>query len=154
MTDTQTCNQLFEIMMNEDDSSLETFLLMESERDDILASLGGDTTLINYLYLFEEFLDQHDIYLFDGWNTASIVGQPVVEKFWVTITMAVNADTDMRGANRVCNALDQGSVTVSKAEDGQTTLVKFSILKRALDQIEKDNKERIEKLSDDALEDL
>ena len=150
--DIDTYNQMIEVMLNEDDDSLSEFLLMESDRDEVMADLGGDTTLMNYLYLFEEFLDQHDIYLFKGWDTAQVIGKPVVEKFWITVTLLVSNETDLRGAKRVNDAIGQGKVTVKTHQGGK--LVTFMILKQSLDQIEKTNKDRIEELSDQALETL
>lgn len=150
--DIDTYNQMIEVMLNEDDDSLAEFLLVESERDDLIAGLDGNTTLMDYLYLFEEFLDQHDIYLFKGWDTAQIMGQPNVEKFWITITLLVDDEVDLRGAKRVNDALGQGKVEIKNHANGK--LVIFTILKQSLDQIEQTNKDRIEELSDQALEEL
>jgi len=153
MNDISTYNQLIEVMMNEDDESLDDFLLLESDTDQVIANLDGDVTLFNYIMMFEEFLDQHDIYLFKGWDKASLFGSPVVEKFWITIRLLVNDDTDLRGAKRVKDAMKQGDVVIKKTTDGRK-VVEFSILKRDLDQIEETNKSRIEQLSMDALEKL
>lgn len=153
MSDPNTYNQLIEVMLNEDDESLEEFMLTESEKDQVLASLEGDTTVMNYMMLFEEFLEQHDIYLFKGWEKAAFVGVPKVEKFWVTFTMVVDGETDLRGAKRVNDAMPQGRVKAKRMDEGQV-LVEFQVLKRALDQIEAVNKEKIEKLSDKAMEEL
>ena len=108
---------------------------------------------MNYMMLFEEFLEQHDIYLFKGWEKASFIGPPTVEKFWVVFTLLVSPETDLRGARRVNDAMHQGKVVMKKTQDG-SIMVQFQVLKRALDQIETDNKERIEKLSDQAKEEL
>jgi hypothetical protein len=153
MNNIDTYNQLVEVMINEDDESLEEFMILESDGDEVISNLDGDSTLFNYIMLFEEFLEQHDIYLFKGWDTASIFGSPVVEKFWVTIRVLVDDNTDMRGASRINNAMEQGGVVIKKTSDGQR-VVEFSILKRDLDQIEKTNKTRIEKLSVAALNEL
>lgn len=153
MSETDTFNQLVEVMLDEDDDSLDEFILTESEKDEVLAALSGDTTLMNYLMLFEEFLEQHDLYLFTGWDDAQIVGQPSVEKFWVTFDLLIDHKTDFRGARRINDAMPQGQVTAKRLQDGNI-LVRFQILKRLLDQIETDNKEKIEKLSDQALEEL
>jgi len=147
----ETYNQLVEIMMNEDDDAISEFIIMESDRDDVMASLDSDTTLFNYLMLFEEFLDIHDLYLFNGWEKAAIVGSPKIEKFWATFMLLTPKGTDLRGAKRIKDAMGQGQVDVKKQSNG-TTLVQFMILKRELDQIETTNKDKIEKLSVDALD--
>lgn len=154
MNDIETYNQLIEVIMNEDDESLSSFVITESEKDNILYMLGGDATLINYLYLFEEYLEQHDIYLFKGWDKAKIIGKPLIEKFWVTITLWVSGDVDLRGAKRVNDAMQQGDVRIEKDTNESGYYVQFMVLKRELDRIENENKDKIEKLSDDALEEL
>lgn len=151
--DISTYNQLIDIILTEDDTAVSDFILLESDKDEVMAGLDGDTTLMNYLFLFEAFLDQHDIYLFDGWEDAQIIGQPVIEKFWITIRVLVDDNVDLRGASRVNDAMQQGEVRVKKLSSGQT-MVTFMILKRQLDQIETLDKEKIEKLSDKALEGL
>ena len=151
--DHETFNQLVDVMLTEDDEAVNEFLLMESEKDEVLADLDGDTTLMNYLFLFEDFLEQHDIYLFKGWEQAQVVGRPSVEKFWVTVTLLVSDKTDLRGAKRVHDAINQGEVTTKQLNNGHI-LVKFMILRRSLDQIESLNKDKIEKLSDQALEEI
>ena len=153
MSDPDTYNQLIEIMLDEDDDALGEFVLMEAEKDQVLAGLGGDTTLMNYMMMFEEFLEQHDIYLFDGWEEASFAKQPSVEKFWITFHLLVGENADLRGAKRVRDAMNQGDVTAKRLEDGSMVVI-FQVLKRSLDQIEAVNKEKIEKLSDQAMEEL
>lgn len=152
MSDITTYNQLIEVMMNEDEESLTDFLLVESELDEVVGALEGDTTIFNYIMLFEEFLEQHDIYLFKGWDKASVIGRPTVEKFWITVNVLISDDTDIRGAKRVKTAMGQGDVTAQKVDGGR--VITFLILKQDLDQIEETNKERIEKLSIAALENL
>jgi ribosomal protein S7 len=66
--------------------------------------------------------------------------------------------TSFQAANSVSrktinDAMKQGEVVYQQQNDG-STLVRFTVLKRALDQIEKDTQERIEKLSTDALEEV
>jgi len=150
MRDIDAYNQLIEVIMNEDDESLGEFLLLESDADEVIGHLDGNVTLFNYAMLFEEYLDKHDIYLFKGWEKASLFGSPIVEKFWVVIRILVTEDTDLRGAKRINDAMKQGTVTVKKTTDGQK-IVEFNILKRDLDQIEETNKTRIQELSADAL---
>lgn len=153
MTDSATFNHMIEIMLTEDDDSLDRFMLLESEKDTVLAALGGDPTLINYMMLFEEFLENHDLYLFEGWSSAAFVGKPKIEKFWATFALTVNEGTDMRGAKRVNDAMPQGQVKAKAMGNGKI-LVVFQVLKRHLDQIEETNREKIEELSDQALEQL
>lgn len=150
---TDTYDQLIEVMLNEDDEALGEFVLMEGEKDQVLAGLNGDVTLMNYMMMFEEYLEQHDIYLFDGWEKAAFAQQPTVEKFWVTFYLLVEQNVDLRGAKRVRDAMNQGDVTVRQLDDGRKIVI-FQVLKRNLDQIETVNKEKIEKLSDQALEEL
>lgn len=147
-------DSLVEIMMTDDAESLDEFILNESERDEVLSSLGGDQTLINYMFLFEEFLEQHDLYLFKGWEKAQFIGRPKIEKFWVTFHLLVNSKSDMRGAKRINDALKQGEVIAKDLPDGKGKIVQFTVLKRDLDRIEADNQEKIEKLSLQALDEL
>lgn len=150
---TDTYDQLIEVMLNEDDDALGEYVLMEGEKDTVLAGLNGDVTLMNYMMMFEEYLEQHDLYLFDGWETAVFAKQPKVEKFWVTFYMLVDQNVDLRGAKRVRDAMNQGDVSAQRLRDGRIVVI-FQVLKRNLDQIETINKEKIEKLSDQALEEL
>ena len=46
--------------------------ILESEEHDASRKVG-DTTLLNYLVKLEEYLDDHDIYAFDGWEAAEFV---------------------------------------------------------------------------------
>lgn len=134
-----------------DEEGATAALLLEAEEEDLLAHLGGETTLMNYLIKFEEYLDDHDIYLFKGWDKAVIVGKPKVEKFWTTIDVMVAPDTDLRGALRVVND-KEGQNKVSKKKTKEGVIVRFKILKRYLDQIEQRNKERSDQLSDEEME--
>lgn len=151
--DCNTYHQLVDIILNEDDDAVSEFILVESERDTVLANLSGDTTLMNYMFLFEEFLEQHDLYLFKGWDKAAFVGQPRVEKFWITFHLLAPEGTDLRGAKRISDAVSQGEVKAKKLSTGGT-MVRFMVLKRSLDQLEADTKEKIEKLSDKAMDEL
>jgi len=148
----ETYSQLVEILLDRDDAALEDFLIMESEQDEALAVIGGDQTLMSYLLLFEELMDDHDIYMFDGWEDGIIVGKPKVEKFWVTVSMKVPLKTEMMGAKRMNDALPQSKISAKKVDDGY--IVKFEILKKVLDKIETNNKEKIKSLADNALGEL
>lgn len=150
---TNPYHQLVEIMLGDDDASLDEFILQESEKDDVMLSLDGNSTLMNYMMLFEEFLDNHDLYLFKGWEKAVFVKPPMIEKFWAVFWLQVGPETDLDGARRIHDAVPQGEVAFHKQSDG-TTVVKFTILKRALDQIEVDTRTKIEKLATDGAEDV
>lgn len=153
MSDSDTLDHLVEIMLDGDDDSLSDLILTESEKDEILFALEGETTLMNYIMLFEEYLEEHDIYLFKGWENAQLIGKPIVEKFWITFNLLVDENTDIRGAKRVQQAMSQGEVKAKKLQDGRR-VVQFMVLRRDLDQIEKANKERIDQLSDQAIGEL
>lgn len=143
-----------DLLLEDDDEGAIERLLLEGDEENIVRSLGGETTLMNYLMKFEEYLDDHDIYLFDGWEHAEVIGQPVVEKFWVTVWLRTKPKTDLRGALRLINDKEgQNSVKYKKLDDGRH-LLKFRILKRYLDQIEKRNQEKSDQLSDDELEEI
>lgn len=129
-------------------------LLLEAEEDDLLANLGGETTLMNYLLKFEEYLDDHDLYLFQGWEKGEIVEKPKVEKFWVTFYVRVPGDCELKGARRLTNDKEGQNVVKVKALDDGTHLVMFKILKRYLDEIEQRNKERSDQLSDEDMESM
>ena len=129
-------------------------LLMEAEEDDLLANLGGETTLMNYLLKFEEYLDDHDLYLFHGWEKGEIVEKPKVEKFWVTFYVRVPGDCELKGARRLSNDKEGQNVIKVKDLDDGTHLVMFKILKRYLDEIEQRNKERSDQLSDEDMESI
>lgn len=148
-----TMDHLVEVMLDGDDATLSDIVLLEGEKDDVINSLDGEATLMNYMMLFEEFLEEHDIYLFAGWEDAQFVGKPIVEKFWITFHILLSDKADVRGAKRVHDALNQGEVIVRKLNDGRY-VARFLILKRDLDAIENANKERIDQLSDKALEEL
>lgn len=146
-------DHLLELMFAGDDEALNEAVLLESEKDDIIHALDGETTLMNYLMLFEEFLEDHDIYLFSGWDKAQIIGRPTVKKFWIIFHLLVNDNTDLGGARRVRDAMGQGKVIAKRIDDGNV-VVRFEVLKRDLDKIEEINKEKIEELSDQAMGEL
>jgi hypothetical protein len=124
--------------------------ILESEEHDASRKVG-DTTLLNYLVKLEEYLDDHDIYAFDGWESAEFVQKPKVEKFWVTFWLRVGKDCELEGINRITNSKEaQNKVAVQKYDDG-TTLVQIQVLKRYLDAIEGRNKQKSDELSDEEL---
>lgn len=146
-----------DMILSEDDTDFEKIeetILLENDEERILRQMG-DSTYMNYLMKFEEYLDDHDIYLFDGWEDAKILGKPKVDKFWTEFMVLVSPDTDLRGAMRLKNDKEgQNKVMTKELTDNQGTIVKFKILKRYLDAIEARNKERAEQLSDEQLESI
>jgi len=122
-------------------------LLLESEEATIVNQLG-DPTLMNYLMKFEQFLDDHDVYLFDGWEDASIPAKPVIEKFWCTFYLIVAGDADLKGgAARIVNDKEAQNKVQTK-EHGDGHLVKIRILKRLLDKMEDEDQIRASDLAD------
>lgn len=128
-------------------------LLMENNEQQILRTLGGDRMPMNYMLKFEEYLDDHDIYLFDGWDSDEcyMAYAPKIDKFWCTFYVFVPHNTDLRGASRITNDQEgQNQVKVKKVEGGH--VVMFKILKRYLDQVEAKNQEKAEELSSEEME--
>jgi len=118
-------------------------LLLEGIEEKLLHQIG-ENSYMNILLKFESYLNSHDIYLFGNeWDNATILLNKLkVDKFWVTIYMVVDKKTDLRGAKRVVNDKEkQNEVKFKKLENGKT-MIRFRILKRYLDQIEQDDKER------------
>ena len=146
-----------DMLLSEDETDFEKIeetILLENDEERILRQMG-DSTYMNYLMKFEEYLDDHDIYLFDGWEDAKVLGKPKVNKFWTEFMVLVSPDADLRGAMRIKNDKEgQNRVMVKELTDKQGTIVKFKILKRYLDAIEARNKERAEQLSDEQLESI
>lgn len=141
-----------DLLFEDDEEGALEYLLLENEEEQIVRSLDGEITLMNYLINFEEYLDDHDIYLFDGWDKAEVLKPVKVDKFWCTFFLHVGPETDLRGALRVTNDKEgQNQIKAKKLDNGGYVL-KFKILKRYLDQIAQDNKERSDALSDEEME--
>lgn len=130
-------------------------ILNEARRNELLGSLEGDKTLLQYLLLFEEYLDQHDIYMFKGWKDkeSKIIGKPTIGKFYFTVFLNVKKGTDLRGIKRIKDANSKTNILGKRQKDGSITL-KIEMLKSLLDKIDADNKEKIENMSDKALQEL
>lgn len=128
-------------------------LLMENEEQRIIRALGGDRTPFDYLLKFVEFLDSHDIFLFDGWEGCEISHKPVIDRFWCTFYVFVPSGTDLRGALRLTTE-KEGQTTVKQKKVGNGHLLMFKILRRDLDEIEAEDQERAEDLSDKEMEHL
>lgn len=126
-------------------------LLMENQEQQIIRAMGGERMPMNYLLKFEEYMDDHDVYLFDGWNKAKICYRPKIDKFWTTFWLFCPDGTDLRGASRITNDKEgQNEVGKKRIEGGH--ILQFKILRRYLDEVEKKNQERAEELSAEEME--
>lgn len=129
----------------------EEHLLVENQEQQIIRAMGGDRMPMNYLLKFEEYLDDHDIYLFDGWEDCVICYQPRIDKFWCTFWVYCPDGTDLRGALRLTNNKEGQNEIKQKRTDGGHIL-QFRVLRRYLDEVEKKNQERAEELSAEEME--
>jgi hypothetical protein len=126
-------------------------LLAESIESDIVKNIG-ETSKLDYLLKLEKFFDERDLYLYQGWEDAQIVEAPKVTKFWVTLDLRVSEKTELKGALRCCNGEEsQNSARYKQLEDG-SYYVRFKILRRILDKIEMDAKDKAEDIADDESE--
>lgn len=151
MTMNDDWGAIVDLILSDEPDEAQHHLLVENEEEQILKAMGGEKMPMNYLLKFEEYLDEHDIYLFDGWEEAQIVGKPQVDKFWCTFYVFCAKGTDLRGALRVKNEKEgQNQVKAKKAEGGH--IIKFKILKRYLDQVEQHNKQKAKQMSQDEVE--
>ena len=154
---TEEIREVLDLIMygDEDDFEHAKKSLIKENNEERIVRVLGDSMLMNYLMKFEEYLDDHDIYLFDGWSDARVLGKPKIDKFWTTFHLWVAPDCDLRGAMRLKNDKEgQNIVQVKELDKNQGKIVRFKILKRYLDAIEKRNKERAEQLSDEQLEEM
>lgn len=150
---TEEFESIVDLIIRGEEKEAEYHLLMENTEERITRVLG-DSNKMNYLMKFEEYLDDHDIYLFAGWEEAEIITRPAIDRFWATFYVRVSKDTDLRGALRIMNDKEgQNSVKYSTNEDGGYTLI-FRILKRYLDQIEYKSKEKATQLADEKMKQL
>ena len=125
-------------------------MLLETQEQRIIRILGGDKMPMNYLMKFEEYLDDHDLYLYNGWEDATIIYKPKIDKFWVTVYLFCKDGTELQGLKRLTNDLEgQNKIQIEKTEGGH--IVGFKILKRYLDNIEKQNQDKAEELSDEEM---
>ena len=142
-----------DMLIEGDLESANEHLLMENEEQRIIRALGGDRTPFDYLLKFIEFLDDHDVFLFDGWEECIISHQPKIDKFWCSFFVFCPKGTDLRGALRVMTEKEgQNEVKQKKVEDGHVLL--FKILKRDLDAIEMKDQEKAEEFSSEEMEHL
>jgi len=138
---------------DDDFQQIQEAIILENDEERIMRNLG-DSTFMNYLLKFEEYLDDHDVYLFNGWEEAKVMKPVSIERFWTEFLVHFPPGADLRGANRITNDKEaQNSVSVKDlGDDGY--MLKFRILKRYLDAIEQRSKERAEQLSDEQLEQM
>lgn len=127
-----------------------TLAVLESEEHDVARKIN-DTSLMSYLLKMEEYLDNHSIYAFDGWEKAEFVKKPKVEKFRVTFYMHLGPKGEIEGLRRITNTKEaQNRVRYEKLQDG-SFYVEIEVLKRYLDAIETQNKQKSDELSDEEL---
>ena len=151
MTQDTNLAPVVDMLINGDVEQAEEHLLNENQEQQIVRAMGGDRMPMNYLLKFEEYLDDHDIYLFDGWQDCVVCYKPKIDKFWTTFYLFCPKGTDLRGALRVTNDKEgQNEVKQKKIHGGH--ILKFKILRRYLDEVEKKNQERAEELSDEEME--
>jgi len=145
--------EIVELILEEDLEQAEYHLLIESTEERIIQALDGERMPMDYMLKFEQFLDEHDIYLFDGWDTAQFITKPRIEKYWAFFYLKASKDTDLRGALRIQNSKEgQNKVGVKKTGDGY--IFEFKILKRYLDQLDQKNKEEASRVAGDEFEQI
>ena len=154
---TEEIREVMDLIMYGDEDDLnhaKKTLMVEDEREKLIRR-AGEVAPINYLMKFEEYLDDHDIYLFDGWKEAKVWGRPQVKMFWFIAYLWVSKDADLRGAKRLTNDKEgQNIVKVKKLDNDRGYLVKFKVLKKYLDAIEARSKQKAEQQADEELEDM
>ena len=151
MTQDTNLAPVVDMLINGDTERAEEHLLNENQEQQIIRAMGGDRMPMNYLLKFEEYLDDHDIYLFDGWGDSIVCYKPKIEKFWTTFYLFCPDGTDLRGAMRLIND-KEGQNEVGKRRIKGGHILQFKILRRYLDEVEKKNQERAEELSDEEME--
>ncbi len=151
MTQRQDLVPIVDMLIEGDTEAAESHLLAENQEQQIIRAMGGDRMPMNYLLKFEEYLDDHDIYLFDGWEDCVICFKPRIDKFWTTFYVFCPDGTDLRAALRLVNDKEgQNEVKQKRTEGGH--ILQFRILRRYLDEVEKKNQERAEELSAEEME--
>lgn len=90
-----------------------------------------------YMLKIEEFLDDADIYAFDGWEEAELIGHPHISRFWVVCDLLLPKKTDLQGGLRLIGKDNENRVLFKKKD--HQWIVRLKILKRTLDEIQKKN---------------
>lgn len=144
---THDFTHIVEKLLDEDDlEGAETALLMENEEDRLTRKLG-DQTITNYLLKFEQYLDDHDIYLYDGWEDVQVLGKPEVQRFWFVCNMWVPKKTDLAGIQRIKTDQEgQNQIKVKSLNDG-SKIIQVKVLKRLLDRVEEKSQDEVEEIS-------
>jgi hypothetical protein len=150
--DEQLCEACHTTNMVERTQDAREVFLVESIESDLVKNIA-ETTKLDYLLKFEKYLDDRDLYLYQGWEDAQILGPPKVDKYWVIVDLRVSENCELKGALRCCNAEDddQNTVRYKRLEDG-SYYVRFKILRRLLDKVEMDAKDRAEEIADEESE--
>lgn len=148
---TEEFESIVDMLIDGEEEEAQHHLLMENTEEQIIRVMG-DSNKMNYLMKFEEYLDDHDIYLFKGWEEARIIARPQIDNFWATYYVRVGRNTDLRGALRVMSD-KEGQNTVRYMKDGEGNyILVFKLLRRYLDQIEDKAKDEADQLSDAKLQ--
>lgn len=145
--------EIVELILEENLEEAEYHLLIESTEERIIQALDGERMPMDYLLKFEQFLDEHDIYLFDGWDKAQFIRKPRIERYWAFFYLKAGKDTDLRGALRIKNS-KEGQNRVGVKETGDGYIFEFKILKRYLDQLDQKNKEEASRVASDEFEQI
>lgn len=144
-------SHVVDLLLDSDDTSAaEHALLMENEEDRLTRKLGNQT-LTDYLLKFEEYLDDHDLYLYDGWEDAQVLGRPKVKRFWVVVYLWADKNVDLRGIYRIKTDQEgQNQVKIKSLKNG-SHIIEVSVLRRLLDKVEDKSKEEADQVSDEEI---
>lgn len=148
----QICESCHVTTMIERTGDAKEALLVESVETELVKNIA-ETSKMDYLLKFEKFLDDRDLYLYHGWEDAQVLAAPEISKYWVSVDLRVPKDCELKGALRCCNSEtdEQNTTRYKQLEDG-SYYVRFKILRRVLDQIEMDAKDRAEEIADNESE--
>ena len=74
--------------------------------NNLLQQIQDSKNLIDILIVWEDFLDNNDLYAFDNWLKGEIVEGPVMKRYWVSATIKYDFYDmpDPRGALRLVNS--------------------------------------------------
>lgn len=146
MPQTTLSEYTMSLIMEDRIEEAQEMLLAESIENDLLQKIS-ETGGLDYLMKLDQFFDERDLYLYRGWEDAQILSPPKIEKFWVSLDLRVAPDSELKGALRCCSDQEaQNSVKYKKLEDG-SYFIRFKILRRTLDKIEMDMKDRSEEIA-------
>ena len=151
MTQRQDLVPIVDMLIEGDTEAAESHLLAENQEQQIIRAMGGDRMPMNYLLKFEEYLDDHDIYLYDNWEKAQVLGRPRVQRFWVIVYLWVPKETDLRGMERIKTDQEgQNQIRVKKLKDG-SRILEVKVLRRLLDKVEKKSQEEADEVSNEKI---